>query len=69
MLFRSNIDKSMLKQVLMDEFNNYQSLKRLSDNENDITIENKRKSIGLIDQMLQKRKNPIYKSIIKLMNI
>jgi hypothetical protein len=52
----NNIDESMLKQVLMDEFNNYQSLERLSDNENDTTIGNKRKSIGLIDQMLQKKK-------------
>ena len=55
-ILSNNIDESMLKQVLMDEFNNYQSLKRLSDNENDITIGNKRKSIGLIDQMLQKKK-------------
>jgi hypothetical protein len=66
----NNLDESTLKQVLMDKFNNYQSLERLSDNENDATIGNKRKSIGLLDQMLQKKKNLIiYKYVMKLINI
>jgi len=54
-----NIDEHTLKQILIDEFKNYQNLERLSDDENNYdasVLGNKRKSIGLLDDILQKKK-------------
>src|SRR3954451_15082063 len=53
------INKNTIKQILVDEFNNYQILKRLYNSENDndnSVVGDKRKSIGLLDNMLQKKK-------------
>src|SRR3954467_15612228 len=65
------IDENTIKQILVDEFNNYQILKRLYNSENDdnsSVVGDKRKSIGLLDNMLQKKKNlVIYNHVIKLM--
>ncbi|EXX78390.1 hypothetical protein RirG_015410 [Rhizophagus irregularis DAOM 197198w] len=52
-----NINEEDLKQMLIDKFNNYQDLEKLFDEDNNDTLEgNKRKSIGLLDHMLQKKK-------------
>src|SRR4051794_39840209 len=55
----NSIDKNTIKQILVDEFNNYQILERLYNNENNndnLVTEDKRKSIELLDHMLQKKK-------------
>ena len=71
-IFPDSIDENTIKQILVDEFNNYQILERLYNNENnddDLVVGDKRKSIGLLDHMLQKRKNSvIYNHVMKLMN-
>ena len=54
-----SIDEDTIKQILVKEFNNYQILKRSYNNENDddgSVVGDKRKSIGLLDYMLQKKK-------------
>ncbi|CAB5359326.1 unnamed protein product [Rhizophagus irregularis] len=52
-----NINEEDLKQMLTNKFNNYQNLEKLFDEDNNDTLEgNKRKSIGLLDHMLQKKK-------------
>jgi hypothetical protein len=56
-----NISEDDLKELLVNEFNSYQNLEnleKLSDEDNDDSIlgGNKRKSIGLLDHMLQKKK-------------
>src|SRR5437763_7197922 len=67
-----SIDEDTIKQILVEEFNNYQILERSYNNENDddsSVVGDKRKSIGLLDYMLQKKKNPvIYNHVMKLMN-
>ena len=54
-----SIDEDTIKQILVEEFNNYQILERSYNNENDddgSVVEDKRKSIELLDYMLQKKK-------------
>ena len=54
-----SIDEDTIKQILVEEFNNYQILERSYNNENDddgSVVGDKRKSIGLLDYMLQKKK-------------
>jgi len=54
-----NINESTLKQILVDEFNSYQNLEQLSDHDNNddaLVVGNKRKSMRIIDYMLQKKK-------------
>ena len=54
-----SIDEDTIKQILVEEFNNYQILKRSYNNENDddsSVVRDKRKSIRLLDYMLQKKK-------------
>ena len=54
-----SIDEDTIKQILVEEFNNYQILERSYNSENDddgSVIGDKRKSIGLLDYMLQKKK-------------
>src|SRR5437763_15913935 len=67
-----SIDEDTIKQILVEEFNNYQILKRSYNNENDddsSVVGNKRKSIGLLDYILQKKKIlVIYNHVMKLMN-
>ncbi len=54
-----SIDEDTIKQILVEEFNNYQILERSYNSENDddgSVVGDKRKSIGLLDYMLQKKK-------------
>src|SRR5437660_3030163 len=54
-----SIDEDTIKQILVKEFNNYQNLKRSYNSENDddsSVVGDKRKSIRLLDYMLQKKK-------------
>ena len=54
-----NINESTLKQILVNKFNSYQNLEQLSDHDNNddaLVVGNKRKSMGIIDYMLQKKK-------------
>lgn len=53
-----NINESELKQILEDEFNNYQTLEQLDNKSSDDTsiTGNKRKFTGLLDHILQKKK-------------
>src|SRR6266498_4797581 len=54
-----SIDEDTIKQILVEEFNNYQILERSYNNKNDddsSVVGDKRKSIGLLDYMLQNKK-------------
>lgn len=52
------INEDAIKQTLVDEFNSYQSLEQLYNNENEdnTSVGDKRKSIGILDHMIQKKK-------------
>src|SRR5437763_8198300 len=71
-ILSDSIDEDTIKQIFVKEFNNYQILKRSYNNENNddsSVIGDKRKSIGLLDYILQKKKIlVIYNHVMKLMN-
>lgn len=53
------IDENTIKGILVEEYKNYQDLERLYNDENDddaSVVGDKRKSIGLLDHMIQKKK-------------
>jgi len=53
-----NIDIEVTKQILVDEFNNYQILEQSFNDEIDdnLSMEDKRKQLGILDRILQKKK-------------
>ena len=49
----------MTKQILVDEFNNYQILEQSFNNDkidDNLSMEDKRKQLGIFDRILQKKK-------------
>jgi hypothetical protein len=63
------IDTEVIKQTLIDKFNNYQILEQFSNNEsNNKEAEDKRKLLGILKYIMQKKKKLIV-YIMKLMNI
>jgi hypothetical protein len=63
------IDAEIIKQTLISKFNNYQILEQLPNNEsNDKKTGDKRKSIGILEHIVQKKKKLIV-HIMKLINI
>ncbi len=54
-----NVDAEIIKQTLIDEFNSYQILEQLNNdefNEEASSTGDKRKSLGMLDRILQKKK-------------